>query len=81
MTNTICYKTKEPTYYNKGTARETSCDTFLAYYCYGKNRAELEGHITKINNEKPDTIDVFGKVDWNEIDHFSYMNRKKCTKS
>ena len=70
MTNTICYKTKVPTVYNAGTPRETSNDTYLAFYCYGRTKEELTEYVTKINNEKPDVVMPYGKVDWNKIDHF-----------
>lgn len=70
MTNTVCYKTIEPTYYNKGTKYESSCDEFLAFYCPGKSKAEITEYVTKINNKKPKWIDAFGEVNWSEIAYF-----------
>lgn len=32
MQYVVCYKTKEPVIYNKGTQWETTCDTFLSFY-------------------------------------------------
>ena len=69
MMNTICYKTRKPVVYNKGTKYETTCDTFLAYYS-GKSRTELENYVNMVNAEKPETVERFGKVDWNEIECF-----------
>ena len=69
MMNTVCYKTRKPVVYNKGTKYETTCNTFLAYYS-GKSRTELENYVNMVNTEKPKTVERFGKVDWNEIECF-----------
>lgn len=71
--NTICYKTKEPTYYNKGTKYETTCDTFLAYYTY-KNDEEAQEEAKRLNTEKPATLWNGEKIDWTKIDYF-FVNK------
>lgn len=52
---TICYRTNEPTYYNKGTKYETSCSDFLAFYSY-LSVEEAQKVVDKINNEKPERL-------------------------
>lgn len=53
--NTICYKTKTPVVYNKGTQWESSCDEFLAYYTnYSDERAQAEAD--RLNTEKPEFL-------------------------
>lgn len=75
MMNTVCYKTRKPVVYNEGTKYETTCNTFLAYYS-GKNRTELENYVNMVNAEKPETVEIFGKVDWNEIECF-FINEQE----
>jgi len=65
----ICYKTKEPVYYNKGTSHETSCDHFLAYYTHG-TLEEAQQQAAKLNEEKPARMFNRMPIDWNAIDHF-----------
>lgn len=51
MINVICYKTKTPTIYNKGTKYEKQCDEFLACYGYtddNKNNA----FVNHLNSDK-----------------------------
>ena len=69
MTTTICYKTKEPTVYNKGTAYESQCDTFLAYYTY-KDMKEAQQEVDTINSQRPGTLFNGEPIDWTAIDHF-----------
>lgn len=60
--NTICYKTKTPIVYNKGTKWEKSCDTFLLCYCYGTDE-EVQAEIDRMTAEKPKMLN------WANIDH------------
>lgn len=69
MSNTICYKTKEPVYYNKGTKYESSCDTFLAYYTH-KSDEEALREVEKLNAEKPAKLWNGDKVDWKKVEYF-----------
>jgi len=69
MMTTICYKTKEPTYYNKGTEWEKSCDTFLAYYtCKTMEEAEVE--TEEMNRTHPTHYSNGLPIDWEKIDYF-----------
>lgn len=72
--NAMCYKTKEPTYYNKGTSYETSCDTFLSYYA-SNNKAEAEAEAEYYNREKPEKDTRGYPIDWSKIDYF-YINEQ-----
>ena len=65
----ICYKTKVPTIYNKGTKYESRCDTFLSYYVYKtKEKAQIE--CDEINRTKPNKLWNGKEIDWNKIDYF-----------
>lgn len=69
LVNTICYKTKNPVYYNKGTQYETSCDTFLmSMYWTTKERAQEEAD--RLNKERPATTGNGEPINWDEIDYF-----------
>ena len=62
----ICYKTKEPTYYNKGTKWEKTCSEFLFKQCYGKENAEKfaeEYNAMLVDAPKIDGLD-FGTVEY-----------------
>lgn len=65
----ICYKTKTPTIYNKGTKHESYCDQFLAYYTY-KNQEEAQKEVDEINATKPDKLWNDTPIDWERIDYF-----------
>ena len=49
---TICYKTNEPVYYNKGTEWEKTCDTFMAHPFYG-TKEQAEKRVKEYNENKP----------------------------
>lgn len=66
---TICYKTKTPVYYNKGTEYEKSCDQFLAYMTW-KTIEKAQEEAEKLNIEKPTVLWNGEKVDWNKVDYF-----------
>ena len=71
--NTICYQTKVPTVYNKGTKWEKSCDTFLLCYAYGTDE-QVQADIDRLNAERP--ADFHGiKIEWDNIDHL-FLNKQ-----
>lgn len=74
MMNTLCYKTKVPTVYNKGTKYEKSCDTFLLCYLYQKDD-EVQALCDRLNNERPDSYNGI-KIDWENIDHL-FVNKQE----
>lgn len=55
MAIVICYKTKTPVIYNKGTQYEKKIDEFLAYYFHGTMEQAKEV-VEKLNNEKPEKL-------------------------
>lgn len=56
--NVICYKTREPHYYNKGTEWEKSCDHFLL--CYGlsddEQNAKMVEELNRVHPKKLGSI-------------------------
>ena len=81
MMTTICYRTIEPTIYNKGTEYEKSNDTFLAYYTC-KSIEEATTEVEMLNTAKPSTLFNGQKIDWNEVKEFfvdeqELFNQKK----
>ncbi len=69
MSTVICYKMKEPVYYNKGTKWEKTCDSFLAYYTY-KTVVEAEQEVKEINSTKPAKLWNDAPIDWNKVAYF-----------
>ena len=66
---TICYKTKIPEVYNKGSEYECYHDTFLAYYTCGPiEKAQAEAD--KLNETKPTHFFNGLPIDWDNIDYF-----------
>jgi hypothetical protein len=70
MRTTICYKTKEPVYYNKGTKYETKEDEFLAYYCCYENIETAIEEVKRLNTEKPAKDGCKNDIDWNKVAYF-----------
>lgn len=68
-TSTICYKTKTPVYYNKGTKWEKTCDTFLAYPTY-KSFEDAQKEAEELNKNKPATLWNKQEIDWEKVDYF-----------
>jgi len=66
---TICYKTKEPVYYNKGTSYEKTCDTFLKTQCF-MEKEEVEKIVKWMNEEHPEKDSLGNPIDWDTIDYF-----------
>ena len=57
MVNVICYKTKTPVVYNKGTTYEKSCDHFLC--CYGYIDEEANKRLVDSLNNDPEKFRAF----------------------
>lgn len=78
MTNTICYKQKEPTYYNKGTKWEKTCDTFLLCYVYGTDKQAQQRckEMNELLATNPDKISKEHRVDATNIDYF-FVNKQE----
>lgn len=69
MSTVICFRTKTPVIYNKGTKYETSCDHFLAYYTY-KSVAEAEKEVAEMNAAHPAKLFNGDPIDWNVVKEF-----------
>lgn len=65
----ICYTTKEPVYYNKGTKYEKTENTFLAYYTY-KTVEEAQREVDTLNATHPAKLWNGERIDWTKIDSF-----------
>lgn len=66
----ICYKTKEPVYYGKGTPQETSCDEFLL--CYASRDKECAQQLCdRLMAHKEDRMSpVEGRhIPWDKVDY------------
>lgn len=69
LVRTICYKTKEPVYYNKGTEYEKACDTFLMNTFWG-TMEQAQEEVNRLNKERPKTNRNGEPIKWDEIDYF-----------
>lgn len=65
----ICYHTKTPVFYNKGTKYEKQCSDFLAYYTFG-TMEDAKAEAEKLNSEKPIKNRIGEVIDWDKIDYF-----------
>jgi len=65
----ICYKTRVPEVYNKGTKWERTHSDFLLYYT-NKTREEAQQDVNRLNTTKPKTFCNGEKIDWDKIDYF-----------
>lgn len=72
----ICYKTKAPIVYKKGTKHESSCDHFFSYYTY-KTKEEAQKEVDKINRTKPKALWNGKKIDWTKIDYFFVTDQEE----
>lgn len=72
--NTLCYKAKTPTIYNKGTQYESKCDEFLLCYLYHKDD-EAQALCDELNKTRPDNYQGI-KIDWNKIDYL-FINKQE----
>ena len=73
---TICYKTKEPVVYNKGTKYEKSNDTFLLHYystegTKEEQRAKAIAKAEKYNREHTTGDRLMDRtIEWDNIEKF-----------
>lgn len=65
---TICYQTKEPVVYNKGTKWEKQENQFL--HSYYRTQEEAQEYVDHLNATHPEKAWNGEKIDWNEIDYF-----------
>lgn len=69
MMTVVCYETKEPVFYNKGTEYERTHTTFLSYYTYATiEQAQIE--VDRLNTEKPATLQNGQTIDWAKVKRF-----------
>lgn len=74
MANALCYKTKNPVVYNKGTKWEKQDDEFLAMYV-SYNDIKAQAIANDLNKNKPAMLPNGRPIDWNEIDYF-FINKQ-----
>lgn len=74
LSNALCYKTKTPVIYNRGTKYEKTCDSFLAMYIGGTD-AQAQAEADRLNKEHPDKFRWGEPIDWTKIDHF-FINKQ-----
>lgn len=72
----VCYKTKAPVVYNKGTKWETTEDKFLSYYTY-KSQEEAQKEVDEINRTKPEALWNGQKIDWTKTDYFFVTDQEE----
>lgn len=63
----MCYKTREPKIYNKGTEYEKTCDEFLAYTMPTRTLAEGQAEANRLNTERPSKLWNGKTIDWDNI--------------
>lgn len=63
----VCYTTKEPVVYNKGTQWETTCSDFLFVQARKDNGTEL---VDKLNALLVEGVEKYELLDLTKIDHF-----------
>lgn len=68
MIRTMCYKTKEPVYYNKGTRYETTSDTFLFWINDRVTLEQMQELANELNATKPQKYMHF-ELDWDKIEY------------
>jgi len=69
MSTVVCYKTKTPVYYNKGTQWEKTHDVFLAYYTF-KSVEEAQKEVDELNATKPAKLWNDAPIDWDDVAYF-----------
>lgn len=74
MANALCYKTKNPVIYNKGTKWEKQDDEFLAMYV-SYNDTEAQTIVEKLNKDKPTILPNGRPIDWNNVEYF-FINKQ-----
>ena len=63
----LCYTTKEPIVYNKGTQWEKTCSDFLFMQANKDNGTEL---VDKLNAMLAEGVEKYELLDMTKIDHF-----------
>lgn len=63
----VCFTTKEPVVYNKGTKWEESCSDFLFVQARKDNGTEL---VDKLNALLAEGVEKYELLDMTKIDHF-----------
>ena len=77
LVRAVCYKTVEPTVYNKGTQWETTCDEFLAYLTY-ETLEDVQAECERLNAEKPNALWNGRPVDWTQVAYFYAVEQEDC---
>lgn len=75
LMNTICYKQKVPTVYNRGTKYESSCDHFLYQYVYGDDE-HAQKAADKLNLMLKEGVERHDGLDMTNIAYF-YINKQE----
>ncbi len=75
MTNIygVCYTTKEPVVYNKGTKWEKTYSNFLFMQAHKDNGTEL---VAKLNAMLAEGVKKYERLDMTKIDHF-YLDKSE----
>ena len=63
----VCYTTKEPVVYNRGTQWEKTCSDFLFIQANKDNGTEL---VSKLNAMLAEGVEKYELLDMPKIDHF-----------
>lgn len=63
----VCYTTKEPVVYNRGTQCEKTCSDFLFVQARKDNGTEL---VDKLNALLAEGVEKYELLDLTKIDHF-----------
>ena len=69
----VCYTTKEPVVYNKGTQWEKTCSDFLFMQANKDNGTEL---VDKLNAMLAEGVEKYELLDMTKIDHF-YLDKSE----
>lgn len=69
----VCYTTKEPVVYNKGTQWKKDCSDFLFVQARKDNGTEL---VDKLNAMLAEGVEKYELLDLTKIDHF-YLDKSE----
>ena len=69
----VCYTTKEPVVYNKGTQWEKTCSDFLFMQANKDNGTTL---VDKLNAMLAEGVEKYELLDMTKIDHF-YLDKSE----
>lgn len=76
LMNTICYKQKVPTVYNRGTKYESSCDHFLYVYA-SADKVQAQKRVDELNAKLAQGISKYDDLDMTNIEYF-YLDRQEA---